>query len=65
MALMDIEGKERIKIDGNNLNEFARSIRGIHKMELDQMMVDYITDNRLEFKECEAIRMFVKYLKEQ
>ena len=65
MALMDIEGRERIEIDTDNLGEWMKSIRGIHKMELDQMMVDYITDNRLEFKDIEIIRGFVKYLKEQ
>ena len=65
MALMDIEGRERLRIDRDNLNEFARSIRGIHKMELEQLMINYICDNDIKNQDIDIIRYFVKYLKEQ
>jgi len=64
LSIWELEGKERLGIDVKSTEEFIRSIRGIHKIELDQLMVDYITDNKLEFKDIETIRLFVKYLKE-
>lgn len=66
MAIWDIEGRERIEIDTKSTEEFMKSIRGIHKMELDQLMVDYICDsNIIKEDEIRVIRNFVKYLKEQ
>lgn len=65
MSIWEQEGKERLRIDGITIDEIMKSLRGIHKNELDELMINYITDNRLEFKETESIRLFVKYLKEQ
>lgn len=65
MSIWEQEGKERLRIDGITIDEIMKSLRGIHKNELDELMINYITDNRLEFKETEAIRKFIKYLKEQ
>lgn len=65
MAMWEEERRERFEIDRKDLADFNKSIRGIHKTELDELMINYITDNRLEFKETEAIRLFVRYLKEQ
>jgi|GEM_PF-4371435 len=65
MSIWEDEGRERLRIDGITIDEIMKSLRGIHKNELDELMVDYITDNRLEFKEQEAIRLFVKFLKEK
>lgn len=66
MVLMDIEGRERLHKETDDLGEFMKSIRGISKMELDQLMVDYICDsNIIKEDEIRVIRNFVKYLKEQ
>ena len=65
MGIWEDEGKERLRADVKTTEEFIRNIKGIHKNKLDELMVNYITDNNLEFKDIELIRLFVKYLKEQ
>lgn len=65
MALMDIEGRERLHKETDDLANWMKSIRGISKMELDQLMVDYICENDIKNQDIDIIRYFVKYLKEQ
>jgi len=66
LSIWEQEGRERLRIDGITIDEIMKSLRGIHKNELDQLMCDYICDNNIiKEDEIRVIRSFVKYLKEQ
>lgn len=66
MSIWEDEGRERLKIDGITIDEIMKSLRGIHKNELDELMVDYICENNIiKEDEIRVIRNFVKYLKEK
>lgn len=65
MTIWEEERRERLHKETNDLAKWMKGVKGIHKMELEELMINYIEDNDLDIEDIEVIRLFVKYLKEQ